>query len=182
VSAAATECKPHTLASIMKIHSKKGVILTFGIILIIEFYIYFSEYDLTTYLTIPISFATSIFSLFLINNSLKNRKLKFFFSSIVVLLTIMFFIWEIILASLKSANEISQTWNINDFEIHSIKRSFEGSEPSFYTLKKNYCFGLIYREMDISFPENFIQNGNKCILEFVDANLAFDLCNLKQEK
>jgi hypothetical protein len=101
---------------------------------------------------------------------------------IIILFTIMFFLWEVILASLKSANEISETWNINEFEIQSVKRSFEGPEPSFYTLKEVYCFGLIHKDLDISFPKNFIKIGNKCTLEFVNANLTFDLCNLKQEK
>jgi hypothetical protein len=166
----------------MKKNRKNIIILAFVIILSIEFYIYFSKYDLVMYLTIPISIVTSIFSLLLISNILKNKKLKFFFSSIIVLLTIMFFIWEIILASLKSANEISQTWNINKFEIQSVSRYYNGPEPSFYTLKKVYCFGLIYKEMDISFPENFVNHGNKCILKFVDVNMTFDLCNLKQLK
>lgn len=166
----------------MKEHRKNIVILGFSIILSIEFYIYFSEYDVSTYLILPIAIATSLLSLLLINNNVQNKKLKVFFLSVIILFTILFFLGEAILAILKSANEVSQTWTINKFEIQAVRRSFDGPEPSFYTLKEVYCFGLIHKEMDISFPKNFKKIGNKCILEFVDVNLAYDLCNLKQEK
>lgn len=166
----------------MKQHPKNLVFLSFFFILCISFYIYFSEYDVSPYLSIPFFIATFIFCLISINNNLQNKKLKLFFSGIILLCTIMLFLWEVLLASLKSANEISQTWKINKFEIQSVTREYNGQEPSFYTLKEVYCFGLVYREMDTSSPKNLTQIDNKCILEFVDVNLAFDLCNLKQEK
>lgn len=166
----------------MKQHPKNLVLLAFVAFLCLEFYIYFSEYDVALYLSIPFFIATFIISLILINNNLRNKKLKLFFSAIILLFTLILFLWEVLLASLKSANEISQTWNINEFEIQSITRSFNGPKPSLYTLKEVYCFGLVYREMDTSSPKNLTQIDNKCILEFVDVNLAFDLCNLKQEK
>jgi energy-coupling factor transporter transmembrane protein EcfT len=166
----------------MKQHPKNLVLLSFSLILCISFYIYFSEYDVSPYLSIPFFIATFIFSLIFIKNNLQNKKLKLIFSSIILLFTIMLFLWEVLLASLKSANEISQTWNINEFEIQSVTRAYNGPEPSFYTLKEVYCFGLIYKEMGISFPKNMTEIDNKCILEFVDVNLAFDLCNLKQVK
>ncbi len=122
----------------MKQHSKKIQILVFVFILIVEFYVYFSEYDLTIYLTIPIFVATPFLILFLFNNNFQNKKLKVIFSSLIILFTILFFLWEVILASLKSANEISQTWNINKYEIQSVTRTFDGLEPSFYTLKRVY--------------------------------------------
>lgn len=166
----------------MKQYTKNSVLLSFFFILCIGFYIYFSEYDVSPYLSLPFFIATFIFCLISINNNLRNKKLKLFFSAIILLFTIILFLWEVLLASLKSANEISQTWIINEFEIQSITRSFNGPKPSFYTLKEVYCFGLVYREMDTSSPKNLTQIDNKCILEFVDVNLAFDLCNLKQEK
>ncbi len=170
------------MVNIIKKHRRNIIIVAFVIILNIEFYIYFSEYDLVMYLTIPISIATAIFSLFLIHNRLKNQKIKVLFSGIIILFTIIFFLWEYILACLGNANEISETWNIDKFEIQSIRRSFNEQEPSFYTLKEVYCYGLIHKEMDISFPEKFVNHDNKCVLKFVDVNMTFDLCNLKQQK
>ncbi|HCQ14213.1 MAG TPA: hypothetical protein DIU01_13285, partial [Flavobacterium sp.] len=156
----------------MKQHQKNLVSIAFVFILFIGFYIYFSEYDVSPYLSIHFFIVTFIFSLIFIKNNLRNKKLKLFFSGIILLFTIMLFLWEVLLASLKSANEISQTWKINEFEIQSVTREYNGQEPSFYTLKEVYFFGLIYKEMGISFPKNMTKIDNKCILEFVDVNLA----------
>ena len=138
--------------------SSNLVLLSFSLILCISFYIYFSEYDVSLYLSIPFFIATFIFSLILISNNLRNKKLKLIFSVIILLFTLILFLWEVLLASLKSANEISQTWNINEFEIQSITRSFNGPKPSLYTLKEVYCFGLVYREMGYIITKKFNSN------------------------
>lgn len=156
-------------------------ILIFILFLIVEICFYFSEYDLTTYLAIFISIATSIISIHLINKNSQNKKLKISLSVLVLFFTMLFFLWEIILASLTSANEISQTWYIDKYKIQSITRSFEGPKPSFYTLTEQYFFGIIHKDIDITFPENLIKIENKYILKFDQVNLSFDLCNLKQE-
>ncbi|WP_088390347.1 hypothetical protein [Flavobacterium davisii] len=165
----------------MKRNYKNIFTSIFIIFLFIEICFYFSEYDLTTYLAIPISIATSITSILLINKNFQNKKLKISLSIIAIFFTLLFFLWEIILASLTSANEISQTWHIDKYRIQSITRSFEGPKPSFYSLTEQYFFGIIHKDIDITFPENLTKVGNKCILKFDEVNLSFDLCNLKQE-
>lgn len=154
---------------------------TLLLILSIAIFIYFSSYDVVLYLALPIAVAISISCCYYLFQNLQNKKLKFIFSSIVIITTLLFLISELLLASLKNANNVIQTWKINQYEIQAIQRTFDGPEPKFYSLKKVYLLGCIYKEMDITFPENLSTNGTYCILEFRDVNLAFDLCQNKQE-
>ncbi|UPT70926.1 MAG: hypothetical protein M0D53_00440 [Flavobacterium sp. JAD_PAG50586_2] len=153
--------------------------LIFIIILSIGLYMYFSEYNVSINLFVLFLILVSISSLclYFLNYYVKNKRLKVFLSVIIVLFSIGLLVCEVMLASLSSANNVSKTWRINQFEIQSITRSFEGPETSFYELKEMYCFGLIHKDLGIAFPNE----NNKCVVEFGNANLTFDLCKGQQK-
>lgn len=158
--------------------------LVFIIFLFFEYYIYSSDLNLTKDLTVQIALVTILISVFFSIFIIKNKIAKIVSLIAIVILAIMFLTVELIAGGLKGATDVSRTWNINEFEIQSVYQSpFAGSGYSYIILREKYFFGMFYKNLDETFPDDYTEiTKNNCIVRFKHVNKVFDLCKSKQIK
>ena len=96
-----------------------GLILI--VILITEFFIYFSDFDIVGNKTIIIIAITLVICVAFIFSYFKNSflKISLFISTIIIALS--FFIFEVVVGTLKGIENLHNEWKIDQFEIQILK-------------------------------------------------------------
>ena len=169
-------------------HKAKNII---GLILIltlaIEFFIYYSGYNLVTDRSLEIGISTLLISVVFIFIYFKKLKFRILAGLPIIILGIMFLIYEFF-GAFGGTEKISWNWEIDEYEIIYATQEYyagPGSKP-YLKLRKKYLLDLFYRTLDEQETEyTFLELGlgeKHCNLEFEKTGTEFDICEKKQIK
>lgn len=164
---------------------KKNIGVIFGLVLILQLTIYFSDINLKQDRTIEISF----FSLAIYISFIFIYFEKWCFKLLIGIPTLFLgsaFITFEILSAFGPSEQVRLNWEINDYEIiYATEEYFagKGSDP-YIKLNRNYFFNFLYKTLEekdtnLSFTELAFQN-KQCIFHFEKSDLKFDICEKKQ--
>ena len=163
----------------------------FGLILIvvlaIEFYIYYSDFNLVTDRTLEIGIATLLICITFVFYYFKKWSFRILIGLPTLVIGIMFLFYEFI-GAFAGSEKISWNWEIEEYEIIYATQEYyagQGSKP-YLKLRKKYLFDLFYKTFDKQKTElTFVELGlgkKHCFLEFEKTGTKFDLCQKKQLK
>jgi hypothetical protein len=171
----------------MKQKAKNIILLILILILAIEFFIYYSDFNLVTDRTLEIGITTLLITVVFIFFYFTELNFKIIVGLPTIIIGIVFLFFEFF-GVFGAIEKTSWKWEIGEYEIIYANLEFyagPGGEP-YMKLRKKYFYDQIYKTYDKQKTENtFLELGlgkEHCNFKFKKTGIEFDLCEKKQLK